>query len=84
MKLSGYGNIVPTTDLSKIFCIFYTLMGIPLMFLALTNIGQFLAEGYWIFLASLSRKQVWFYRTFLFKICCTDKLPTINPLHWSF
>ncbi|VDM49189.1 unnamed protein product [Toxocara canis] len=53
----GYGNIVPTTDASKIFCIFYTLMGVPLLFLSLTNIGQFLAEGYWIFLASLSRTQ---------------------------
>uniref|UniRef100_A0A915AB78 Potassium channel domain-containing protein n=1 Tax=Parascaris univalens TaxID=6257 RepID=A0A915AB78_PARUN len=53
----GYGNIVPTTDASKIFCIFYTLMGVPLLFLSLTNIGQFLAEGYWIFLASLARTQ---------------------------
>ncbi|VIO95728.1 Uncharacterized protein BM_BM3482 [Brugia malayi] len=53
----GYGNIVPTTDASKLFCIFYTLVGVPLLFLSLTNIGQFIAEGYWIFLASLQRTQ---------------------------
>uniref|UniRef100_A0A0R3RM91 Ion_trans_2 domain-containing protein n=1 Tax=Elaeophora elaphi TaxID=1147741 RepID=A0A0R3RM91_9BILA len=53
----GYGNIVPTTDASKLFCIFYTLVGVPLLFLSLTNIGQFIAEGYWIFLASLHRTQ---------------------------
>ncbi|VDK84529.1 unnamed protein product [Onchocerca ochengi] len=53
----GYGNIVPTTDASKLFCIFYTLVGVPLLFLSLTNIGQFIAEGYWIFLASLRRTQ---------------------------
>lgn len=56
--LVGYGNIVPTTEVSKLFCVFYTLVGVPLLFLSLTNIGQFLAEGYWIFLASLSRSQV--------------------------
>uniref|UniRef100_A0A915Q6K5 Potassium channel domain-containing protein n=1 Tax=Setaria digitata TaxID=48799 RepID=A0A915Q6K5_9BILA len=53
----GYGNIVPTTNASKLFCIFYTLVGVPLLFLSLTNIGQFIAEGYWIFLASLRRTQ---------------------------
>ncbi|EFO17291.2 hypothetical protein LOAG_11208 [Loa loa] len=57
INVIGYGNIVPTTDASKLFCIFYTLVGVPLLFLSLTNIGQFIAEGYWIFLASLQRTQ---------------------------
>uniref|UniRef100_A0A1I8EEB7 Potassium channel domain-containing protein n=1 Tax=Wuchereria bancrofti TaxID=6293 RepID=A0A1I8EEB7_WUCBA len=57
VTVAGYGNIVPTTDASKLFCIFYTLVGVPLLFLSLTNIGQFIAEGYWIFLASLQRTQ---------------------------
>lgn len=56
--ITGYGNIVPTTNASKLFCIFYTLVGVPLLFLSLTNIGQFIAEGYWIFLASLHRTHV--------------------------
>lgn len=53
----GYGDLVPTNDLSKLFCIFYTLIGVPSLFLSLTNIGQFLAEAYWILLASLKKKR---------------------------
>lgn len=54
----GYGNLVPTNDVSKLFCIFYTLIGVPSLFLSLTNMGQFLAEAYWILLASLKKQRV--------------------------
>uniref|UniRef100_A0A0N5ARI3 Ion_trans_2 domain-containing protein n=1 Tax=Syphacia muris TaxID=451379 RepID=A0A0N5ARI3_9BILA len=53
----GYGNLVPTNDASKLFCIFYTLIGVPSLFISLTNIGQFLAEAYWILLASLKKQK---------------------------
>ncbi|VDN05035.1 unnamed protein product [Thelazia callipaeda] len=73
----GYGNIVPTTDASKLFCMFYTLVGVPLLFLSLTNIGQFIAEGYWIFLASLSRTHL---RLFLQVIMSTFLAALYNYL----
>ncbi|KAK6012594.1 Ion channel, partial [Ostertagia ostertagi] len=43
----GYGNVSPGNSLSKIFCMFYVSVGIPLLLLALTNIGHLFAEIYW-------------------------------------
>lgn len=40
----GYGDITPTTDLGKWFCIFYMLIGIALIGLALGIVGGFLME----------------------------------------
>ncbi|KAK3775800.1 hypothetical protein RRG08_047988 [Elysia crispata] len=39
----GYGDIVPTTPEGKVACMFYALIGIPMMLLCLANIGHFLA-----------------------------------------
>ncbi len=35
----GYGNIVPSTDGGKLFCIIYALFGIPLVITLLVEIG---------------------------------------------
>ncbi|XP_006142267.1 potassium channel subfamily K member 18 [Tupaia chinensis] len=39
----GYGHIYPVTRLGKYLCMLYALFGIPLMFLVLTDTGDFLA-----------------------------------------
>ena len=51
---------MPTTHFSRIFCIAYTIFGVPLVFMALSQGGQFLAEGYWILVTSLSKHRVCF------------------------
>ncbi|NWV78955.1 KCNKI protein, partial [Dasyornis broadbenti] len=39
----GYGNTYPVTRLGKYLCMLYALLGIPLMFLVLTDTGDILA-----------------------------------------
>ncbi|XP_006880215.1 PREDICTED: potassium channel subfamily K member 18 [Elephantulus edwardii] len=39
----GYGHIYPVTRLGKYLCMLYALLGIPLMFLVLTDTGDILA-----------------------------------------
>uniref|UniRef100_A0A182NN88 Potassium channel domain-containing protein n=1 Tax=Anopheles dirus TaxID=7168 RepID=A0A182NN88_9DIPT len=46
----GYGNIVPRTEWGKIATIFYTIIGMPLFLLYLSNIGDILAKSFkWIY-----------------------------------
>lgn len=54
----GYGNIAPKTKIGKITTIFYALLGIPLMFLFLSNIGNLLARTFTL-LYHLSCKLCW-------------------------
>ncbi|CAF0710376.1 unnamed protein product [Brachionus calyciflorus] len=55
----GYGNITPKSNTGKILTIFYAMIGIPLMFMCLTNTGDLLAE---LFIISYSKCIRFFYR----------------------
>ncbi|UYV71600.1 UBC [Cordylochernes scorpioides] len=46
LRLRGYGNISPRTFWGKLCTIFYAILGIPLMFLYLTNVGNILARSF--------------------------------------
>jgi len=43
-KFSGYGNIACRTYMGKMLTIVYAIVGIPIMLLFLTNIGDILAK----------------------------------------
>ncbi|XP_050525597.1 uncharacterized protein LOC126896679 isoform X2 [Daktulosphaira vitifoliae] len=51
----GYGNIAPKTLNGKIVTIFYAIVGIPLMLLCLSNIGDIMAHSF---------------RFLYWKVCC--------------
>ncbi|XP_076336164.1 uncharacterized protein LOC143239184 isoform X1 [Tachypleus tridentatus] len=40
----GYGNMAPKTNFGKVVTIFYSIIGIPLMFLCLTKIGYYFSR----------------------------------------
>uniref|UniRef100_A0A665TSW0 Potassium channel domain-containing protein n=1 Tax=Echeneis naucrates TaxID=173247 RepID=A0A665TSW0_ECHNA len=40
----GYGEIYPVTLPGKVVCVFYAMMGIPLMLLVILDVGDFLAR----------------------------------------
>ncbi|VDM60763.1 unnamed protein product [Angiostrongylus costaricensis] len=60
----GYGTIHPTTVRGKLCCLLYCVIGIPLVFLVLTNNGQFVVDIYVIIRKSLGNKtaQVYYYQ----------------------
>lgn len=54
-RFLGYGNICPTNDASRLFTIFYAILGIPLCLLTLANLGKHLMKSYWMVLICLGR-----------------------------
>ncbi|KAM7540629.1 hypothetical protein Aperf_G00000034621 [Anoplocephala perfoliata] len=52
----GYGHAVPKTNTGKLLTIIYALIGIPLVVLYLTNIGDYLASLFRILYAKICRR----------------------------
>ncbi|KAJ1363764.1 hypothetical protein KIN20_023696 [Parelaphostrongylus tenuis] len=51
----GYGNISPTNDISRLFCILYSILGIPLVLFIMANFNKLVTKGFWylVFLCKL-------------------------------
>ncbi|XP_076063209.1 uncharacterized protein LOC143038106 isoform X3 [Oratosquilla oratoria] len=41
VDIKGYGHMSPTTDIGRIFCVLYALVGVPLNGILFTNLGEF-------------------------------------------
>uniref|UniRef100_A0A1I7WQJ7 Ion_trans_2 domain-containing protein n=1 Tax=Heterorhabditis bacteriophora TaxID=37862 RepID=A0A1I7WQJ7_HETBA len=45
--IPGYGNISPSSDGARLFCIIFSIFGIPITLLTLANLGKFMTKGFW-------------------------------------
>ena len=52
---TGYGNLAPKTVMGKVVTILYALLGIPLMFIYMANIGSILATSFKYLYSKLCR-----------------------------
>ncbi|VDK44945.1 unnamed protein product [Anisakis simplex] len=64
----GYGNISPSTPLAQLFCIVFSVFGIPMTLLTLANLGKYLTKSYWMALVCLGREIRW-------RACENAKMP---------
>lgn len=55
----GYGNITPSTAAAQLFCIAFSIFGIPMTLLTLANLGKYLTKGYWMVLVCVGREMRW-------------------------
>jgi len=56
MSTVGYGHISPSTTNGQIFCIFYSLIGIPLLLVFMSQIGDWMAITFrWLYSRILCR-----------------------------
>ena len=53
--VAGYGNLTPKTDLGKLATILYAVLGIPLMFLYMRNMGNVLGDSFKYVYAKMCR-----------------------------
>ena len=60
--VAGYGHVAPKTTWGRLVTIVYALVGIPLTFLYLSNIGNFLADCFRMF-----------YKKICCDLCCCQK-----------
>lgn len=57
----GWGDSVATTSLSQIYCVIYTLLGVPLFYSTMANMGKALSELCtvdWFYLSAVVRGRV--------------------------
>jgi len=59
---AGYGHIAPKTKWGRLITIVYAVIGIPLTFLYLSNIGNFMADCF-----------RWFYKRICCDVCCCQQ-----------
>lgn len=52
----GYGNVVPNTRIGKIATIIYSLVGIPLVIILYTNIGNFIVSATHVFIKCTEKR----------------------------
>ncbi|MFH4982031.1 hypothetical protein AB6A40_008740, partial [Gnathostoma spinigerum] len=55
----GYGNIYPSTSCAQIFCILFSIVGIPMTLLTLANLGKYLTKSYWMTLVCFGKQVHW-------------------------